>query len=129
MTMELHLHGEPRVIDSIPALEQALLEARALAQCELWLTMAEDAEQGPALCLLRNGGNAWLMYLSGQDDLSFHTLGDEEETGECSYLLANGQVDVYPEAWCVEVDQCERAFAAFFRTGGARPAGVAWEAD
>ena len=127
--MELNLHGEARAVDSIAALEQALTDARALAQCELWLTLATDAEQGPALCLLRNGGNAWLMYLSGQDDLSFHSLGDEEETGECSYLLSNGQVDVYPEAWCVEVEQCERAFLAFFRTGGARPAGIAWEAD
>ncbi|SFX20647.1 Immunity protein Imm1 [Janthinobacterium lividum] len=129
MTMELNLHGEPRVVDSIPMLEQALLEARTLAQCELWLTMAEVAEQGPALCMLRNGGNAWLMYLSGQDDLSFHSLGDEEETGECSYLLSNGQVDVYPEAWCVDVDLCQRAIVAFFKTGGARPAGIAWEAD
>ena len=129
MRMELNLHGEAHVMDNLLALEQALQQARALAQCELWLTLATDAEQGPALCLLRNGGNAWLMYLSGQDDLSFHSLGDEEETGECSYLLSNGQVDVYPEAWCVEVGQCERAFLAFFRTGGARPASIAWEAE
>ena len=129
MRMELNLHGDARAVDSIAALEQALTDARALAQCELWLTLATDAEQGPALCLLRNGGNAWLMYLSGQDDLSFHSLGDEEETGECSYLLSNGQVDVYPEAWCVDVEQCQQAFIAFFRTGGARPAGIAWEAD
>lgn len=129
MSMELNLHGESRVIDSILALEQALREARALAQCQLWLTRATDAEQGPALCMLRNGGNASLMYLSGQDDLSFHTLGDEEADGVCSYLLANGQVDEYPEAWCVEVEQCQRAFVEFFRTGGAQPAGIAWQAD
>ena len=129
MTMVLNLHGEPRVVDSVPALEQTLLDARARAQCELWLTMAAEAEQGPALCMLRNGGNAWLMYLSGQDDLSFHSLGDEEADGVCSYLLANGQVDEYPEAWCVDVEQCQRAFVAFFKTGGARPAGIAWEAD
>ncbi|MGK5035846.1 Imm1 family immunity protein [Janthinobacterium sp. LB3P118] len=129
MTMELNLHGEPRVLDSVLALQQALQEARALAQCELWLTRAKEAEQGPALCMLRNGGNAWLMYLSGQDDVSFHTLGDDEADGVCSYLLANGQVDEYPEAWCVDVEHCERAFVAFFRTGGARPANIAWEAD
>lgn len=129
MSMELNLHGEPRVIDGILALEQALQEALTLAQCELWLTLATDAEQGPALCMLRNGGNAWLMYLSGQDDLSFHSLGDEEADGVCSYLLSNGQVDEYPEAWCVEVAQCQRALLAFFRTGGARPAAIAWEAD
>ena len=129
MTMELNLHGAPRAVDTIAALEQALQEARALAQCELWLTLAEDAEQGPALCMLRNGGNAWLMYLSGQDDLSFHSLGDEEADGVCSYLLANGQVDEYPESWCVDLEHCQQAFVAFFRTVGARPAGVAWEAD
>ena len=129
MRMELNLHGEPRVVDSVPALEQTLLDARALAQCELWLTLAEDAEQGPALCMLRNGGNAWLMYLSGQDDLSFHSLGDEEADGVCSYLLSNGQVDEYPEGWCVEVEQCQRACIAFFKTGGTRPAAIAWEAD
>ena len=129
MTMELNLHGQARAISSVLALEQALLEARALAQCELWLTRAVDAEQGPALCMLRNGSNAWLMYLSGQDDLSFHTLGDEEAEGVCSYLLANGQVDEYPDAWCVEVAHCQRAFIEFFRTDGARPATIAWEAD
>ena len=129
MTMALNLHGEARAVDSILALEQMLQEARTLAQCELWLTLATDAEQGSALCMLRNGGNAWLMYLSGQDDLSFHSLGDEEADGVCSYLLANGQVDVYPEAWCVDVEQCQRAFVAFFKTGGARPDAIAWEAD
>ena len=129
MTMELNLHGEAHAVANILALEQMLQEARALAQCELWLTMATDVEQGPALCMLRNGGNAWLMYLSGQDDLSFHSLGDEEADGGCSYLLANGQVDEYPEAWCIDVEHCQRAFAAFFRTGGARPAAIAWEAD
>lgn len=129
MTMALNLHGESRAVDSIAALEQALLEARALAQCELWLTMAEDAEQGAALCMLRNGGNAWLMYLSGQDDFSYHSLGDEEAEGTCSYLLSNGQVDEYPEAWCVDLEQCQRACAEFFRKGGARPSGIAWQAD
>lgn len=129
MTMELNVHGEPRVVDGVLALEQALQEARALAQCELWLTLAADAEQGPALCMLRNGGNAWLMYLSGQDDLSFHSLGDEEADGACSYLLTNGQVDEYPEAWCVDVALCHRALAEFVATDGARPSSIAWEAD
>lgn len=129
MRMELNLHGDVLAIATLADLQQALIRAQSLAQCELWLTMAEDAEQGPALCMLKNGGNAWLMYLSGQDELSFHSLGDEEAPGECSYLLANGQVDLYPEAWCVDVPQCQLALAEFFSTGGARPAVIAWEAD
>ena len=129
MMMELNLHGEAVAIASLADLQQALARAQLLAQCELWLTMAVDAEQGPALCMLKNGASAWLMYLSGQEDASYHSLGDEEEEGECSYWLANGQVDVYPAAWCVDVALCHRAMIAFFKTGGARPAAVEWRPD
>lgn len=129
MMMEFNLHGETVAIASLADLQQALARAQLLAQCELWLTMAVDAEQGPTLCMLKNGASAWLMYLSGQEDASFHSLGDEEEEGECSYWLANGQVDVYPAAWCVEVALCHRAMAAFFTSGGARPAAVEWQPD
>ncbi|OBV38419.1 Imm1 family immunity protein [Janthinobacterium psychrotolerans] len=129
MMMELNLHGEAVAIASLADLRQALARAQSLAQCELWLTMTVDAEQGPALCMLKNGASAWLMYLSGQDAASCHSLGDEEEEGECSYWLANGQVDVYPAAWCVELALCHRAMAAFFTTGGARPAAVEWQPD
>lgn len=129
MMMELNLHGVAVAIASLADLQQALARAQSLAQCELWLTLAVDAEQGPALCMLRNGASAWLMYLSGQEDASFHSLGDEEEEGECSYWLANGQVDVYPAARCVDVALCHRAMAAFFTSGGARPAAVEWQPD
>ena len=129
MMMELNLHGEAVAIASLQDLQQALARALSLAQCELGLTSAVDAEQGPALCMLKNGASAWLMYVSGQDDASFHSLGDEEEEGECSYWLGNGQVDVYPAAWCVDVVLCHRAMAAFFTSGGARPAAVEWQPD
>lgn len=129
MMMELNLHGVAVAIASLADLQQALARAQSLAQCELWLTLAVDAEQGPALCMLRNGASAWLMYLSGQDDASYHSVGDEEGQGDCSYWLANGQVDVYPAAWCVDMALCHRAMAAFFNNGGARPAMVEWQRD
>lgn len=129
MMMELNLHGEAVAIASLADLRQALARAQSLAQCELWLTLAVDAEQGPALCMLRNGASAWLMYLSGQDDASYHSLGDDEEKGDCSYWLANGQVDVYPAAWCVDVALCHRAMAVFFTTGGAKLSAVEWQRD
>lgn len=129
MMMELNLHGEAHAVATTAQLQALLARSHTLAQCELWLTMTADAEQGPALCMLRNGGNAWLMYLSPQDGTSYHSLGDEEAPGECSYLLANGQLDFYPEAWCIAVEPCYQAMAAFLRDSGARPAAVAWQAD
>ncbi|MBB5609902.1 MULTISPECIES: Imm1 family immunity protein [unclassified Janthinobacterium] len=129
MTMELNLHGTPHAVATIADLKLALKQARTLAQCELWLTRAIDPEQGPALCLLRNGGNASLMYLSGQDDASLHSLGDQEDDGACSYWLANGQVDEYPSAWCVDVELAYQALLQFFETGGDLPSAIAWEAD
>ena len=61
MMMELNLHGEAVAIASLQDLQQALARAQSLAQCELWLTLAVDAEQGSALCMLKNGASAWLM--------------------------------------------------------------------
>lgn len=127
--MELNLHGTPHAVATLADLQLALKQARSLAQCELWLTRAIDPEQGPALCMLRNGGNAWLMYLSGQDESSFHSLGDAEDDGVCSYWLANGQVDEYPSAWCVDLELACQALAQFLETGGARPVVIDWEAD
>ncbi|MFZ4874121.1 Imm1 family immunity protein [Janthinobacterium sp. Mn2066] len=129
MMMELNLHGEAHAVVNLADLQQALAAACNLAQCELWLTMAVNPEQGPALCLLRNGGNAWLMYLCGQDESSFHSLGDDEDDGVCSYWLANGQVDEYPSAWCIEVELAQLALLKFFETGGARPDVIDWEPD
>jgi len=127
--MELNLHGRAYAITSLAQLQQLLLQARALSQCELWLTLDGDAGDKPALCMLRNGGNAWLMYVSPDDDASYHSVGDEEQEGECSYLLANGQCDLYPEAWCVALALCEQAMVQFYRHAGAHPAAVAWQAD
>lgn len=129
MTMELNVHGEAYAVASLADLKHALKQADTMAQCELWLAMAIEPEQGPALCLLRNGGNAWLMYLSGQDESSFHSLGDEGDDGVCSYWLANGQVDEYPAAWCVDVEQAQLALVQFLETGGARPSAIVWERD
>ena len=51
MMMELNVHGEAVAIASLQDLQQALARAQSLAQCELWLTMAGEAERGlPCAC-------------------------------------------------------------------------------
>jgi hypothetical protein len=59
---------------------------------ELWV----DEPEGPAIRMLRNGANAWLMYLRHEGDSGFPTCGDARRIGTVSYQLSNGQIDEYP---------------------------------
>jgi len=38
--------------------------------------------------------------------------------------MSNGQVDVYPLSWCIDVKQCYKAVAYFCVNEGAKPDGV-----
>jgi Immunity protein Imm1 len=91
-------------------------------QFELWL----NEPKGPAVCMLRNGGDAWLMYLRHEGDSGFTSLGDTRRSGAVSYRLSNGQTDDYPAAWCVPVENCYKALAYFFVNRGLRPEWLAW---
>jgi len=91
-------------------------------QFELWLNMPG----GPALCMLRNARNAWLMYLRHAEDAGLATSGDIRRLGVVSYRLSNGQVDEYPASWCVDVADCYKALAYFFVNEGLRPEWLTW---
>lgn len=91
-------------------------------QFELWL----KEPKGPAVCMLRNGVNAWLMYLRHEGDSGFTSLGDAQRSDAVNYRLSNGQTDEYPAAWCVPVEQCYKALAYFFVNSGLRPEWLAW---
>jgi hypothetical protein len=77
--------------------------------------------------MLRNGDNAWLMYLRFEGDSGSVTHGPHHGDETCAYTLANGQVDEYPRSWCVPIEQCYEAIAHFFRNDGARYDLVAWQ--
>jgi hypothetical protein len=77
--------------------------------------------------MLRNGANAWLMYLRFNGDSGFVSKGDATKTGDESYTLSNGQVDKYPLSWCIDLEQCYKAIAYFFVNEGAQPVFIAWQ--
>lgn len=81
---------------------------------------------GPAMTLLRSGSDAWLMYLREPGDSGFRTNGDDTRQGNASYRLSNGQLDEYPLAWCIDIEQCYQAIAYFCVNEGAKPKWVAW---
>lgn len=79
--------------------------------------------------MLRNGDDAWLMYLRHKGDSGFSSRSGSDRSGSASFMLSNGQFDTYPLSWCVDVDQCYRAMAYFYENAGARPEGIEWHED
>ena len=84
---------------------------------------------GPVMVMLRNGAEAWLMFLRESGDAGFRSSGDVTRQGDASYTLSNGQVDAYPLAWCIDVEKCYKAVEYFCMNLGARPDSVAWVED
>jgi hypothetical protein len=89
---------------------------------ELWASVPN----GPSILMLRNGSQAWLMYLRFNGDAGYVTQGDPTQTGKTCYILSNGQADRYPLSWCIDLEQCYRAIAYFCAYEGARPKWIAW---
>jgi Immunity protein Imm1 len=92
---------------------------------ELWASFPE----GPSLCMLRNGDDAWLMYLRHAGDSGFSSRSASGRPGSASFKLADGQVDAYPLSWCVDAEQCYKALAYFYENSGARPEWIKWHED
>ena len=126
-TLGLHMvtvtfNDQPESIASIEEFSVALDRFDRTLKFELWLS----AERGPSVCMLRNGEHAWLMYLRFEGDSGFVSQGELSAQGVASYILANGQIDEYPLAWCIDVEQCYKALAFFFVNEGTRPDWVSW---
>ncbi|TIV65403.1 MAG: hypothetical protein E5V89_28005 [Mesorhizobium sp.] len=114
------------VVQSYEALEDfapALSRYDQVQQFELWIS----ASGGQSISMLRNGDNAWLMYLRFEGDSGSVTQGAQDTDAMCSYTLANGQIDEYPLSWSVPIKRCYEAIAYFFRSGGGRYELVAWQ--
>ena len=123
--VEVLFNGVDQPIDTIEALGQALDQFDSHTHFELWCTVPD----GPSLLMLRCGGHAWLMYLRFTGDAGLHSVSVAEREGTGSYLLANGQKDHYPVAWCIDLEQCYKAVAYFFVNAGERAPWVHWHED
>lgn len=119
--VELSLNDRALDAHSAKAFDAALNEANAKPEFELWASIPD----GPSMCMLRNGANAWLMYLRHPGDAGFRSIG-AETSGAVRYTLSNGQADEYPAAWCIDVSTCLDAFRSFYQRDGARPQFIGW---
>ena len=114
--IELTFNGRGLDAAAEQAFDASLDTAMAEPTFELWVSVPD----GPAMCMLRNGADAWLMYLRWPADAGFSSMGIER-SGAASYALSNGQVDEFPLSWCVDVQSCFDALRSFHRHHGATP--------
>lgn len=120
--IELLLDGRALEAATIEQLGQQLDVIDAHARFELWISVPF----GPALCMLRNGEHAWLMYLRENGDHGFRSSGDPDRAGHADYRLSNGQVDEYPLSYCIDVEDCYKAVGYFHVNDGARAPWIRW---
>lgn len=115
-------NGESQPTKSIEEFGVALNYFNESRQFEIWVSV----EGGPSMCMLRNGENTWLMYLRFVGDSGFVSRGNPNKLGSAFYVLSNDQVDEYPLAWCIDIEQCYIALAYFFVNNGPMPNWVSW---
>jgi len=121
--MEITFNGVVERVDTLGALDTALDRFDHEPMFELWLV----ADSGPSLSMLRNGEDAWLMYLHFNGDAGMVSKGDPDAEGVGSYRLSNGQVDEYPRSWFVDLEQCYKALFYFFVNDGRKYEQIEWQ--
>jgi hypothetical protein len=120
----------PVSITSVEELRQQLERVRQQQFSEVWLDIGDE---GPALAMLVNGPHAWLMYLRDrQGDPGFssrnpHYIGSAQATMQ--FLLSNGEMDEYPVAWTLPLEEAFAAFEYFLLSQGGRLPTLVWHDD
>jgi hypothetical protein len=94
---------------------------------EIWITAAD----GSSLCAMINCDRGFLMHLRRPGDsgsTSRNPLYNGSEATTVEYRLSNGQIDEYPAAWALPIDEVRRALE-YFEREGKRPSSVTWNED
>jgi hypothetical protein len=115
-------NGKALDANSLEELDESIAGVADLRSLELSISLI----CGPSLIMLRSDECAFLMYLRGEGDNGFVSGTPEPIAPTAKFRLANGQVDEYPLAWCIPVDDCFKAVFFFYVNAGLRPEWLAW---
>ncbi len=125
--MQVLLDAQEMSVPTAKDLRQCLEQVRQQQFSELWLIAGDD---GPSLTMFVNEAYACLMYLQNPDDSGFHSLnlsyhGPAEL--RMKFQLSNGQMDEYPIAWALALEDACDACEYFVTTQGGRSPAITWE--
>jgi hypothetical protein len=125
--MQILLDARDMSVSTAKDLRQCLEQVRQQQFSELWLIVEDD---GPSLTMLVNGDYAWLMYLQNPDDTGFNSLNlSYQGLAELrmKFQLSNGQMDEYPVAWTLALEDAFDTCEYFVATQGGRSPAITWE--
>lgn len=123
MPPTVRFQGAAMQVQSVEDFGAVLDDFDAREHFEVWL----NVKDGPALCMLRHADAALLMYLRHEGDSGCMSIGNPEAHGTIQFGLSNGQVDEYPAARCLDIEDCYKALAYFFVNEGLRPDSIKWQ--
>jgi hypothetical protein len=128
--MQFILDNRAVPITTVEELRQQLERVRRQQFSEVWV---DAGEEGPALAMVVNGVHAWLMYLRdhhgdpGFSSPNPYDTGPAEATTE--FLLSNGQMDEYPVAWTLPLEEACAACEYFVLSQGGQSPAIIWHDD
>ena len=128
VTINNTLHPGVKSRDDLLELLQTVHEQYA----EIWLDFNSNAEgELPAITLLKNGSQCWLMYLRYRGDSGWSTYQTQSlgNTPAISFELTNG--DSYPTSAnnCLDVKTGYWVLVHFLETNGERDRSVNWRSE
>ena len=127
MPLSLSINGDESEIPDIAALRSSLAAMPPAQFAELWLRGHAES----ALCLLRSGDRAFLMFLRFSGDSGFTSrAGDAfaDRADDLEFALSNGQHDSYPASWTISLEEAMGVFEHYFQTGQQSPS-IHWHDD
>jgi hypothetical protein len=112
---------------ALEELDKSLKAIPTAGYAEIWV----NHDSFPALCVLVNGEQSWLMCLRFSGDAGFSSrnpsfVGKPDTTLE--YYLSNGQRDIYPAAWAYPTKRALEA-VSFFAERRQVPDWIGWFND
>jgi hypothetical protein len=128
--MQFALDNRAVPVATVEELRKLLEQVHQQQFSEVWL---DAGEEGPALAMLVNGGHAWLMYLRDHDGDPGFSSRNPHYTGlaqvTMQFLLSNGQMDEYPVAWTLPLEEACAACEYFVLSQGGQSPAITWHDD
>jgi len=84
------------------------------------------SKENRSLSILKSGDEIFLMYIEFPGDEGVVTGSHDVDSKLIEFRLANGQVDEYPQSWCIEKEAAYKAIAYFLVNSGERSPHIAW---